>query len=83
MKRLTYTTLVLIVTAVTLTGCETASKFCLRNRGAACDPCAPPCTPSCEPGFDPYMTPGITYPSSVPLETTPLPGGDPMVMPGQ
>jgi hypothetical protein len=82
MKRLMFTTLMLVVMAATFAGCESASRFCLRNRGASCDPCAPPCTTDCGPTYDSYVTPGIAYPSGVPLETTPIPS-DATIIPGQ
>jgi len=79
MKRLTFLTLVLMVTTVVLAGCETASRFCLRRRGAACDPCAPPCTPVYESECDPLVTPGFPMDAT----TMPLPSGSPTVMPGE
>ena len=78
MKRLTFLTLVLVVMATALTGCESGSRFCLRNRGAACDPCAPPCAPACEPGYGPMVTPGMPYDAT----TVPLPAGNPTMVPG-
>ncbi len=79
MKRLVFLTVVLTVTAMTLTGCESASRFCLRNRGASCDPCAPPCAPSYEPCC------GATNSSGIPMmegTTMPLPPGSPTMIPG-
>lgn len=93
MKRLSIVTLVLIVMSVSLTGCRSDSRFCLRNicmrRGAVCDPCAPPCAPVCEPvcepgcgpgygpGYGAVVNPGMTMEST----TVPLPQGNPTLTP--
>lgn len=78
MKRLTFLTLVLVVMATALAGCESASRFCLRNRGATCDPCAPPCAPAYDSGCGPMVTTGVPMDAT----TVPLPPDGATMIPG-